>query len=88
MHEPTYSIDSSTGNPVIPLRTQPRTEVFTIMPKDADILNGYIHEFHDADTRARNVILEKAMGDIYREDPEKHQFSKKEAKLVSTFGTY
>ena len=84
----TDSLDPFTGDPVFPPDLLPQTVVFTVMPKDVAILNGYIDEFHHADTQVGNTILEKAMGDIYRECPQDCQFDKKAAKLVSTFGMH
>ena len=84
----TTSYDFATGHPEFPLRMHPQTEVFTITPKDAEILNGYIDEFHHANTQVRNTILEKAMGNIYHKHHENCQFDKKEAKKVSIVGTH
>lgn len=84
----TTSHDFTTGHPEYPVGTHPRTEVFTITSKDAEILNGYIDEFHQSDTQVRNTILEKAMGDIYREHRGNCRFDKKEVKQVRTAGTH
>src|ERR1700744_1504117 len=79
------SLNSSIGHSDPPEGTYLQSKAFRIMPTDTEILNGYLDEFQRAETHARSTILEKAMGDIYRQRPGDRQFDKKEAKLVSIF---
>jgi hypothetical protein len=60
----------------------PPTTGFKITPQDANILEGYMDDFEQADTQTRSNILEKAMGEMYRLRPENSIFDKKEAKQV------
>ena len=60
----------------------PAKDGFTITPRHAGILKGYLEEFQGAKTEARNRIVETAMGELYALHPE-DPFDKKEAKKVS-----
>ena len=60
----------------------PAKDGFTITPKHAGILKGYLKEFQGAKTKAQNRIVETAMGELYALHPE-DPFDKKEAKKVS-----
>jgi hypothetical protein len=57
-----------------------QTGVFKVTPEDANILNGYIVEFQEADTETRNKILEKSMGELYELRPRNSPFDKKDIK--------
>ncbi|KAH8982456.1 hypothetical protein EDB86DRAFT_3086113 [Lactarius hatsudake] len=58
----------------------PTQEGFKLSPQDVTILRGYMDEFEQADAQMRNKILEKAVGEVYRRQPDNSQFNKKEAK--------
>jgi hypothetical protein len=78
------STDSfGSGEPELPELRHPHAEAFTITPKDAEILKGYMDEFQRGDKQMRGTILEKAMGDLYRHCPSNSQFDKKDAKEAS-----
>jgi hypothetical protein len=65
-----------------------RPKPLQITPKDTEVLNGYLDESQHADTQMRTRILEKAMGDIYRQRPGNSRFDKKDAKQVSVLGMH
>ena len=58
----------------------PAGDSFSITPKDASILKGYLEEFQSAKTDARNRILEMAMGELYALRPPDTIFDKAKAK--------
>jgi hypothetical protein len=81
-----HTSDASSGEseiqvPSMPIMHPPTTS-FKITPQDANILEGYMDDFEQADTQTRSNILEKAMGEMYRLRPENSVFDKKEAKQV------
>ncbi|KAH9000688.1 hypothetical protein EDB86DRAFT_3075150 [Lactarius hatsudake] len=75
MSESSHESDEHPG-PALP----PTQEGFKLSPQDVTILRGYMDEFEQADAQMRNKILEKAVGEVYRRQPDNSQFNKKEAK--------
>lgn len=67
-----------------PSDAHPTGKGFSITPKDAAILKGYLEEFQTSKTEARKRILETAVGKLFANRLDKTNLDKKEAKLVSS----
>lgn len=76
-----YPLPGELERPSTPVTLSTRNG-FALTPEDAELLKAHMRKFEDADTETRNVILEKAMGEIYTLRPPNSPFDKREAKLV------
>jgi hypothetical protein len=76
--------NASSGESEVPSgpATRPPAKGFRITPQDASILMGNRQLFENADSQAKNKVLETCMGELYKLRPANTTFDKRQAKKV------
>ena len=78
----TESSSLHSGN-AVPLTAPLRSELFTITREDAQILEGYVEEFEDADADLRATLVRNIMAELLVLQSEDVPFNKIDASKVS-----
>jgi hypothetical protein len=78
----TESLSLHSGN-AVPLTTPLRSELFTITREDAQILEGYVEAFKDADADLQATLVRNIMAELLVLQSEDVPFDKIDASKVS-----